>query len=61
MGAIRNDDNIPNPKLAALSNFTQSIVVNRGRESEKLENFLDARYEEEHLLGIIIQLELTNH
>jgi uncharacterized peroxidase-related enzyme len=52
--AIRNGEEIPDPQLAALSNFTQSMVVNRGRVSEEeLETFLDAGYEEEHILGVI--------
>lgn len=53
-GAIRNGELVPDTKLAALSKFVRTMVVNRGNVSdEDLEKFLDAGYKEKHILGVI--------
>jgi uncharacterized peroxidase-related enzyme len=52
--AIRNGEEIPDAKLAALSKFTREIVINRGRVSEEDVNcFLDAGFTKEQVLGVV--------
>lgn len=52
--AIRNGQQIPDVKLAALSKLTRSLTVNRGIVSQQeVEEFLEAGYTEEHVLGVI--------
>lgn len=52
--AIRNGQQIPDAKLAALSKLTRSLTVNRGTVSQQeVEDFLEVGYTEEHVLGII--------
>jgi len=52
--AIRNGEELPDPKLDALSKFARSMVVQRGQlPKEDLQAFLDAGYEKHHILGII--------
>lgn len=55
--AIRGGTAIPNPKLAALSKFTESMVVSRGLPTkDEVEKFLRAGYTERDVLGIILAI-----
>lgn len=52
--AIREGKQITNTKLAALSELTRSLTVNRGNvEQEEINAFLSVGYTEAHVLGII--------
>ena len=52
--AIRDNKQIPDAKLAALSKLTRSLTANRGNVSqEQIDEFLAAGYTEAHVLGII--------
>ncbi len=52
--AIRNNSEIPDAKLKALSLFAKKMTTNRGLPSEAdIENFLNAGYTENHILGVI--------
>ncbi len=55
--ALREDKPIPDEKLAALSRFTRSMFDTRGNPSEAdVRAFLDAGYEENHILQIVVAL-----
>jgi AhpD family alkylhydroperoxidase len=55
--AIRNGTTIPDPKLAALSKFTELMVVGRGLPTKaEVEEFLRAGYTEHHILGIVLAI-----
>ncbi len=52
--AIREGQQIPDVKLAALSKLTRLLTANRGNVSqEEIDAFLAAGYSETHVLGII--------
>ena len=52
--AIRNNSEIPDDKLKALSLFTKAVTSKRGLPSKKdIVNFLSAGYSEKHILGVI--------
>ena len=52
--AIRNNTDVPDAKLKALSLFTRAMTVKRGNPSqEDLDAFLDAGYTQNHILGVI--------
>ncbi|WP_443632789.1 carboxymuconolactone decarboxylase family protein [Candidatus Marifrigoribacter sp. Uisw_064] len=52
--AIRNNSEIPDEKLKALSLFSRVMTVTRGLPSEKdINNFLNSGYTESHILGVI--------
>lgn len=52
--AIRNGEEIPDTKLAALSKYTRATVTKRGRVSkEDINLFLDAGYTKENILGVV--------
>ncbi len=52
--AIRNNSDIPDEKLKALSLFAKSVTLKRGKPSEEdIDNFMAAGYNEEHILGVI--------
>ncbi|WP_321827781.1 carboxymuconolactone decarboxylase family protein [Maribacter dokdonensis] len=52
--AIRNNTEIPDEKLKALSLFSKIMIEKRGYPSEAdIENFLNAGYTKSHILGII--------
>jgi AhpD family alkylhydroperoxidase len=52
--AIRNNTEIPDVKLKALSAFSKVMTSTRGLQSEEDTNaFLDAGYTEENILGVI--------
>jgi len=52
--AIRNNTEIGDPKLRALSLFTRAMTSKRGNPSqEDIDNFLAAGYTENHILGVI--------
>lgn len=52
--AIRNDTEVPDLRLKALSNFSKIMVSKRGLPSvEDVENFLNAGYSQDHILGVI--------
>lgn len=66
--AIRNGAEIPDVRLAALSEFTRTMVVKRGRPSQDdVENFLSAGYKQEQVLQIVLAVGIktlsnyTNH
>lgn len=55
--AIRNNETIPDEKLNALSLFTKTMFVKRGRPSaEDVNIFLSTGYSEKHILVIILAL-----
>lgn len=52
--AIRDNQQVPDTKLAALSKLTRSLTANRGHVSqEEVDAFLAVGYKETHVLGII--------
>ncbi|MFD2917234.1 carboxymuconolactone decarboxylase family protein [Psychroserpens luteus] len=52
--AIRDNKQIPDTKLAALSKLTRSLTANRGNVSQdQIDEFLEVGYTEVHVLGII--------
>lgn len=66
--AIRNGTEIPDARLAALSEFTRTMVIKRGRPSQNdVEKFLRAGYSEEQILQIVLAVGIktlsnyTNH
>lgn len=68
LGAIRQGQPIPDAKLAALYALTQEMVRTNGRPSrEKVDAFLNAGYEEKHILYIVLAVAVkvlsnyTNH
>ncbi|PTX44614.1 putative peroxidase-related enzyme [Christiangramia gaetbulicola] len=53
--AIREGKEIPDAKMKALSEFTKILNESRGNPTpEQAKRFLDAGYEEVHILGIIL-------
>lgn len=57
LAAIRAGATIPDAKLAALADFTQIMVVNRGLPSRtQVAEFLDAGFEERHILEIVLAI-----
>ena len=53
--AIREGKEIPDAKMKALSEFTKIMNESRGNPTpEQAKRFLDAGYEEVHILGIIL-------
>ncbi|MCL7765441.1 carboxymuconolactone decarboxylase family protein [Polaribacter sp. Z014] len=52
--AIRNNTEIPDEKLKALSLFSKIMIEKRGYPSElDIENFLNVGYTKSHILGVI--------
>jgi len=52
--AIRDNTEIPDEKLKALSEFSKTMIIKRGYPSEDdITNFLEAGYTKSHILGII--------
>lgn len=52
--AIRNNSEVPDDKLKALSLFSRVMTVTRGLPSETdVDNFLNAGYNESHILGVV--------
>jgi len=52
--AIRDNTEIPDQKLKALSQFSKKMIEKRGYPSEAdIENFLNAGYTKSHILGIV--------
>ena len=57
--AIRNDDEIKDPKLAALRTFTRAMVVSKGHPGQDdVSSFLQAGYSEMHILDIILAISV---
>ncbi len=57
--AIRNGGAVPDPKLAALSEFTRVMVATRGLPTRSdVEKFLAAGYREHHILDIILAMSV---
>ncbi len=55
--AIRNDQPIPDERLAALSEFTKVMFDTRGKPTRSdVEAFLDAGFEEQQVLQIVLAL-----
>lgn len=55
--AIRDGREIPDRKLAALSDFTETMLSTRGLPSKAdVQAFLDAGYEERHVLEVILAI-----
>lgn len=66
--AIRNNSDIPNEKLRALSTFTSIMINKRGNPSpDDAAQFFKAEYTEHHILSIILAIAVktinnyTNH
>jgi len=66
--AIRNDEDLSNPKLAALRNLTENMVATRGNPDESvLKEFLEVGYDDSQVLEIILGISMkilsnyTNH
>ena len=52
--AIRNNTEIPDPKLKALSVFSRQMVAKKGLPSqEDINSFFNAGYDENNILGVI--------
>jgi AhpD family alkylhydroperoxidase len=52
--AIRNNTEIPDDKLRALSLFTKAMVIKKGNPSkEDIDSFISAGYSTKHILGVI--------
>lgn len=52
--AIRDNKQVPDAKLAALSRLTRSLTINRGNVSQdEIDEFLAVGYTEAHVLGIV--------
>lgn len=52
--AIRNNTEIPNSKLKALSLFTRAMTTKRGNPTQvDIDSFIAAGYTTEHILGVI--------
>lgn len=57
LGAIRGGQAIPDAKLAALYALTQEMVRTNGRPAQdKVTAFLDAGYQEKHILYIVLAI-----
>ena len=57
LSALRAGDDLPDAKLAALSKFVETMVVSRGNPGkDAVDSFLDAGYEQQHVLGIIVAI-----
>jgi uncharacterized peroxidase-related enzyme len=57
--AIRERRGIPDPKLAALSRFTDTMLSTRGQPSTNdIQQFLRAGYDERHVLEIILAISV---
>ncbi|VXC95866.1 carboxymuconolactone decarboxylase family protein [Sphingomonas sp. AX6] len=57
--AIRSDEEIPEPKLRALAEFTRVMSETRGNPSPaQAKAFLEAGYSEAHILGIILAISV---
>lgn len=55
--AIRNDQALPDERLAALSRFTRVMFETRGMPGKAdVQAFLDAGYEEAHIMQIVLAL-----
>lgn len=55
--AIRDGQTIPDPKLAALHDFTRTMVIKRGLPVRAdVEAFLAAGYSERHMLEIVLAI-----
>lgn len=55
--AIRDGRAIPDPKLAALSDFTRTMVASRSLPTAReVDDFLNAGYREQHILDIILAI-----
>lgn len=59
LSAIREGQAIPDAKLAALYALTQEMVRTNGRpEQDKVAAFLDAGYQEQHILYIVLAISV---
>jgi uncharacterized peroxidase-related enzyme len=59
LSAIRQGQPIPNAKLAALYALTQEMVRTNGRpDHDKVAAFLDAGYQEQHILYIVLAISV---
>jgi len=68
LSALRNFEEVPDSKLAALATFTKIMLKSRGTPTKKnVEEFLAAGYTETHILGVILAISVktisnyTNH
>ena len=66
--AIRDGQEIPDPKLRVLAEVTREVLLLRGRpDPATVQQLLDSGYEERHLLGIVLAIGIktlsnyTNH
>lgn len=59
INAIRDNTQIPDAKLAALSKLTRLLTLNRGIVSQaEVVTFLNAGYTENHILGIVVGIAI---
>lgn len=57
LAALRAGEDLPDAKLAALSQFVETMVVTRGNPGkEAVDTFLDAGYEPKHVLGLVVAI-----
>lgn len=57
--AIRDDKPVPDAKLAALADFSRTIVATRGLPGRQdVEDFLAAGYSEKHVLGVVLAVSV---
>jgi uncharacterized peroxidase-related enzyme len=66
--AIRNGQDIPDPKLGVLAEVTRKVLLSRGRPDQAtVQQLVDAGYSDKHLLGIVLAIGIktlsnyTNH
>lgn len=52
--SIRDGKQIPDAKLEALSQFTKTLIINRGHvNNDEIQNFMAAGYSQSQILGIV--------
>lgn len=57
--AIRNGDDVPDTRLAALAKMTREMLLSRGRPDEQdVRGFLAAGFEERQLLDIVLAISI---
>lgn len=66
--AIRDGQEIPDPKLRVLAEVVRQVLLSRGRpDPATMQKLLDVGYDEKHLLGIVLAIGVktlsnyTNH
>lgn len=65
LAALRSGDTLPDPKLAAVAEFTEAMVLSRGNPGkDAVDAFLVAGYGEKQVLGVVLAIAcktFSNH